>query len=133
MGTLWNKPVIIVNLHPARYTREFLSENDSFTVSFFPESRRKALAIMGSCSGRDGDKVSAAGLTPVSVGDSVGYKEANLTFLCRKLYQHQLSKEYLAPEICAYYQANPGVYPPDEDGEWQAHWVFVGEIIETIE
>ena len=133
MGTLWNKPVITVYLHPARYTRDFLRENDSFTVSFFPESCRKALGIMGSRSGRDGDKVSAAALTPVAVGDSVGYREASLTFLCRKLYQHSFDREELAPEIRAYYRERPGVFPPDEQGEWQPHWVFVGEILETLE
>ena len=133
MGTVWNRPVITVYLHPARYTREFLLENDCFTVSFFPESARGALGIMGSRSGRDGDKVSAAGLTPVAVGGSVGYREASLTFLCRKLYQHPFSREDLAPEIREYYQAHPGVYPPDENGEWHPHWVFVGEVIDALE
>lgn len=132
MGTLWNRPVITVYLHPARYTRDFLKENDCFTVCFFPESCKKALGLMGSRSGRDGDKVSAAGLTPVPVGESVGYKEASLTFLCRKLYQHPFDKENLSPDIQAYYQAYPKVYPPDESGAWQPHWVFVGEIIETL-
>ena len=132
MGTVWNRPVVTVYVYPARHTREFLLENDSFTVSFFPESCRKALGIMGSRSGRDGDKVSAAGLTPMAVGDSVGYREASLTFLCRKLYQHQLSREDLAPEIQEYYQSYPEVYPRDENGEWQSHWVFVGEVVETL-
>lgn len=132
MGTLWNRPVITVCLHPARYTRGFLLENDCFTVSFFPESCRKALAVMGSRSGRDGDKVGAAGLTPVPVSGSVGYKEASRTFLCRKLYQHQFSAEDLAPEIKTYYRSHPEVYPPDENGEWQPHWVFVGEVVETL-
>lgn len=133
MGTIWNKPVVTVFLHPARYTRDFLRENDSFTVCFFPESCKKALGIMGSRSGRDGDKVSAAGLTPVAVGDSVGYREASLTFLCRKLYQHSFDKDSLAPELQSYYQSYPRSYPPDGDGEWQPHWVFVGEIVQCIE
>lgn len=132
LGSLWNKPVVTVFLHPARYTREFLMKNDCFTVCFFPESCRKALAIMGSRSGRDGDKVSAAGLTPIRLGDSVGYREASRSFLCRKLYQHQFSRNELAPEIRDYYKAHPEVYPPDENGEWQPHWVFVGEVVETV-
>ena len=133
MGTIWNKPIVTVFLHPARYTRDFLRENDSFTVSFFPESHKRALEIMGSRSGRDGDKVSTASLTPVAVGDSVGYQEANLTFLCRKLYQHQFEKDDLAPEIQEYYRSFPKAFPPDKKGDWQPHWVFVGEVIETVE
>lgn len=133
VGTLWNKPVVTVYLHPARYTREFLQKSDSFTVCFFPESCRKALGIMGSRSGRDGNKVSAAGLTPVPMGESVGYREARVSFLCRKLYQHPFDKDALAPEIQSYYKDHPRVFPPDEEGQWQPHWVFVGEIIEIFE
>ena len=84
-------------------------------------------------SGRDGNKDEAAGLTPVAIGDSVAYEEAELTFLCHKLYQHQLTKEDIVPEIAEYYKTNPKVYPPDEDGEWQPHWLFIGEIIEVID
>ncbi len=133
MGTLWNRPVVTVYLHPARYTRELLLENGFFTVCFFPQEYRRALGIMGSRTGRDGDKARAAGLTPVPVGESVGYREASLTLLCRKLSQQPFAKEGLAPEIREYYRSHPEVYPPDENGEWQPHWVFVGEVLELIE
>ena len=59
------------------------------------------------------------------------YEEAEKTFLCRKIYQHQLAKEDIAPDVQEYYAANAKVYPVDENGEWQPHWVFVGEIIEV--
>ena len=138
MGTLWARPgndshVVTVYLHPGRYTQQFFRENDTFTVSFFPESCRKALGYMGSHSGRDGDKAKAAGLTPVSFGASVTYKEATMTFLCRKIYQHPFSKEDIASEVQDYYKENPKVYPVDENGEWQPHWVFVGEIIDEMD
>ena len=81
-------------------------------------------------SGRDGDKAAAAGLTPVAIGPGVMYKEANLTFLCRKLYQHQFSKEDLAPEIQEYYASMPQIYP-DFKGGWQPHIVFVGEVLDV--
>ena len=134
MGTLWTRPgksgsVITVYLYPTRYTREFLTASETFTVSFFPESCKKALAYMGDHSGRDGDKAAGAGLTPVPMGDSVTYAEANLTFLCRKICQHRLAKEEIAPDVRDYYAANPKVYPPVENGEWQPHYVFIGEII----
>ena len=136
MGTLWTRPgktgsVITVYLYPTRYTRELMMDSESFTVSFFPEGYQKALGYMGSKSGRDGDKVAAAGLTPVSMGNCVTYEEANLIFLCRKIYQHQFAKEDIAQDVQAYYESNPKVYPVDENGEWQPHYVFVGEIIEV--
>ncbi len=135
-GTLWTRPgtsgsVVTVYLHPARYTCEVLQAHETFTVSFFPEKYRAALGYMGSHSGRDGDKAAAAGLTPVPIGDSVTYREAEMTFLCRKVYQHPFEKEGLAPEIGEYYRSHPKAYPPDGDGEWQPHWIFVGEILRT--
>lgn len=123
-------PIVTVYVHPARYTSEFLRESDIFTVSFYPESCRKALSYIGAHSGRDGNKVAAAGLTPVTMGQGVTFREANLTFLCKKLYQHQFSRDDLAPEIQAYYAAAPQVYP-DFQGGWQPHIVFVGEITDV--
>ena len=136
LGTLWTRPgkdgaAVTVYLHPSRYTCDFARESEYFTVSFFPPEYRKALGILGSRSGRDGDKVAASGLTPKPMGGSVAFEEAELTFLCRKIYQHRMDKADIAEDVRAYYQANPKVYPPDENGEWQPHWVFVGEVTQS--
>ena len=135
LGKLWTRTgggsVVTVYIHPARFTSQFLLASDCFTVSFFPEAYKKALGYMGSHSGRDGDKTSAAGLTPVPMGTSVAYQEAELTFLCRKLYQHQFAKEDLAPEIREYYAASPRVYPSEDKDGWQPHIVFVGDILDV--
>ena len=90
------------------------------------------MEYIGSHSGRDGNKVAAAGLTPIEIGQGVTYKEANLTFLCKKLYQYQFSKEDIAPEVREYYASMPKVYP-DFKGGWQPHIVFIGEIIAVID
>ena len=136
LGTIWARPgkngaIVTVYLHPTRYTCEFLKANETFTVSFYPARYKKALGYMGSHSGRDVNKAEVAGLTPVAMGDSVTYEEANLTFLCRKIYQHRLAKENMAADVQALYKANPKSFPPDEDGEWQPHWMFIGEILEV--
>lgn len=138
MGTIWTRPgktgsTLTVYLHPARYTRDVLLESDTFTVSFFPKEQRKALALLGSRSGRDRDKVAEAGLMPVAAGSGVTFEEATLTFVCKKLYQHPLAKEDIASEIQEYYKADPKAYPVDENGEWQPHWVFMGEVVEVVE
>ena len=135
LGNIWGHdgktcPIVTVYVHPARYTSEFLTENDTFTVSFYPESCRNALCYMGSHSGRDGDKVAVAGLTPVAFGQGVTFQEANLTFLCKKLYQHQFAKENIAPEIQQYYASAPKAFP-DFNGGWQPHIMFIGEIIDV--
>jgi len=138
LGNIWSRagsvcPIVTVYVYPSRYTCEFLKANETFTVSFFPKEYRKALGYMGTHSGRNEDKVKAAGLTPVAIGSSVTYQQAHLTFLCKKLYQHEFVKENLADEIHDYYKASPAVYPPDANGEWQTHYMFVGEIIDVDE
>ena len=124
LGTIWGhagggRQIVTVYVNPARYTWEFLRESDTFTVSFFPEKYRKALGYLGSHSGRDGDKVAAAGLTPKALGGGVTFEEADLTFVCRKLYEAPFERERLAPEINEYYTG------------WEPHWMFVGEIVEA--
>ncbi len=52
LGTLWGRPVASVYVRQSRYTHAFLDENDYFTVSFYPEERRKTLGVLGSRSGR---------------------------------------------------------------------------------
>ena len=70
--------------------------------------KRWALGIMGSRSGRDGGKAAVAGLTPVGLGGSVTFEEASLTLVCRKVYQHRMSKDGMAPDIRDYYASKPG-------------------------
>ena len=138
LGTIWTKhgepgSIVTVYVHPARYTCEFLKKQDTFTVSFFSEEYRKALGYMGSHSGRKENKESNCGLTPISIGNSVGYAEANLTFVCEKLYQGQFEKEGLTEDIREYYVSNPSAYPLNEADEWEPHWMFVGKIVEVKE
>lgn len=130
LGTIWNKNTVTVYVHPARYTSEFLLKNDQFTISFFPEQYRKALGYMGSHTGRTEDKAAHAGLTPISMKETVGFQEANLTFVCKKLYQHKLSEKDLDASIQSFYAASPKVYP-DFHGGWQPHYVFAGEILDV--
>lgn len=134
MGTIWRaKQTITVYLHPARYTTEFLKDNDLFTVSFYPEECKQALRVMGSLSGRDGDKEKTAGLTPVAIDGTITFEEAEVTFVCRKLYEGRFLKEGLHDDVKTMYAASPKTFPPDENGEWQPHDMFIGEVIDVLE
>ena len=125
LGTIWGGPgggrsIVTVYVNPDRYTYDFLKDSDIFTVEFFPSEYRKALGYLGSHSGRDGNKVAAAGLTPKELAGGITFKEAHLTFVCHKLYQGEFQRDGLADEI------NHGVYENRDP-----HWMFVGEIIEA--
>ena len=137
LGTLWTTrggtgSVATVFVHHGRYTCDVLKESDYFTVSFFPEEYKKALTIMGTVSGRDHDKPKEANLTPTPIGECMTYEEASLTIYCKKIYQSRMNKEGIAKEYQEMYEANPKLYPPDEEGLWQPHWVFIGEILDIV-
>ena len=138
MGNIWGPnggdiSTVTVYIHPARYTQEFMAKYDTFTVSFFPESYHKALGYLGSHSGRDENKVANSGLTPVVAGDGVTFKEADLTFVCKKLYEHQFDEAYLAEKVKDYYASNPAVYTQAGHDRWEPHYMYIGEVVEAIE
>ena len=72
LGIMWGKKVATVYIRPQRYTKEFVDQNERFTISFYKEEYRKALSICGSKSGRDCEKEKEAGLTPYYVDGTTG-------------------------------------------------------------
>lgn len=86
-GIIWGTPAVFVFVRPQRYTLEFLKKSTGFTLSFYSEAERKALTLLGSKSGRDGDKVAESGLTPVFADGTVYFGEAKLVLFCHKLYE----------------------------------------------
>lgn len=121
MGTIWHRSIITVYVRPDRYTWQFLKDNDTFTVSFYPAELRPALMKMGRLSGRDCDKVSEAGLTPKDLGGCVTFAEANQTFVCKKIYMNQLNRNAVPEDARQIYQN--GIEP---------HWLIMGEVTEVL-
>ena len=121
LGTLWRKDVATIYIKPCRYTHQFMENNEFFVISFFDEEYRKALSIMGTKSGRDADKDKLSGLTPISHNETTIYKEAKLTLVCKKIYQHDMVLENIPQEaVETYYK------------EESAHTMYIGEVIEVI-
>ena len=112
LGWLWNKPVAFIFVRPERYTHEFLESSDFVTLSFFPESCRKALQICGTKSGRDCDKVKEAGLTPVELdGGPMTFEQARLTLVCRKLFKSDMKRaEFIDKDILAKWYGDAGLH-----------------------
>lgn len=121
LGTLWGRPVATVYVKPVRYTHRFLEENDWFTVSFYPEQYKKALALLGTKSGRDGDKVAAAGLTPEAVDNAVTFRQARLTLLCKKIYRQDLDAAAMPADVTADYYTDEA-----------PHTMYVGQVMRII-
>ena len=102
IGIQWEKPVFIAFVRTCRFTHDMLAGNAEFTVNVpVGEFPHKALSLLGSKSGRDMDKIAAAGLTLVepNVISVPGIKEFPLTLECRVLYQQLQHDNKLNDEL----------------------------------
>lgn len=119
MGELWNRPVVTVYVSSSRYTHSFMERNKYFTVTAFPPNMRSALQYIGTHSGRDGDKLKPAGLTPeyTELGNPI-FKEANLAIECRIIYSKPFDMDSIDKDVARIYDNGMGI-----------HTMYIGEIV----
>lgn len=129
LGAVWERgshssrlPTAVCFVRPQRYTKEFMDREPFFTLSRLPKEHRKALGILGPRSGRDGDKIADAGLTPVFAEGTTYFAEADLVFICRKLYQAPLVESGFVDK---------GLVEFNYNGDY--HEMYVGEIVKVLE
>ncbi len=106
-GVHWGRRAVTCLVRPTRHTFSFIEREPLVTFSFFGTESRKALEICGSTSGADTDKAAAAGLTPVLLeAGAVGFAEARLTFVCKKIYAQDIDPaRFIDPTIEKNYPA----------------------------
>lgn len=93
-GFLWAKPVATIYVRPERFTHEYIEKTNRFTLTFFPESMRKTLALMGSESGRTYDKMQEPTLSPIELpSGQIAFDEACLILDCNILYKDTLNAD----------------------------------------
>lgn len=119
VGVIWGKPSVTAYIRQTRYTKEFVDQNDTFTLTFLKDGHREALNVLGSKSGRDMDKMKDSGLTPVEVDGNVTFAEAELVLVCRKRFVQDMPKEnFLQQETLDRWYADQNY-----------HTMYIGEII----
>lgn len=101
LGIMWGKNVATAYIRPQRYTKEFVDREEVFTLSFLPEEYREALRVCGSVSGKNVEnKWEDAGLHPYYVDGTTAVEEANMVFVCRKLYAQDMKPEHFTETEC---------------------------------
>ncbi len=122
-GFIWGLPFVQVVVRPHRYTFEFMERYETFTVCAFPDRYRGALQLLGSKSGKAGDKIVESGLTPAASTRiaAPSYAEAELVLECRKIYWDDLKPDHF---LDGRIQAN---YPKKD-----YHRIYYGEIIAVL-
>ncbi|MCC0660222.1 flavin reductase [Clostridioides sp. ZZV14-6154] len=122
VGVYWSKNVVTTYIRPQRYTKEFVDNNDTFTIAFFDEKYREALNICGTISGRDINKVEKAELTPYFVDDTVAFEEANMIMVCKKLYHDTMPPENFDAK------ENDEKWYPKKD----YHTMYISEVVKVL-
>lgn len=126
IGAIWGTggamPTAICYVRPQRYTKEFMDREELYTLCFFPEGYKNKLAYLGSHSGKDGDKIAEAGLTPVFGSGFTYFSEASLVLVCRKVYQAPLKEEYFVDKSIV------DMHYPEKD----FHDMYIGEIVKVF-
>jgi flavin reductase (DIM6/NTAB) family NADH-FMN oxidoreductase RutF len=122
MGQFWIKKTLQVYVHPARHSYPIINKSKYFTVSFFPEPRCKALGIAGKLHGNLCDKTRETGLTPQFEQHGVYFSEAEIVFVCRKIYHTDVEESLFdAKDVFKEYYHDT-VY----------HRIFIGEIEKVL-
>lgn len=121
LGVMWGKNVAFVFIRETRYTKEFVDNGETFTLSFFDESKREMLGYMGKVSGRDEDKIEKMGLTFSECQDAPVFEDAELTLVCRKMYAQEMKEACFVDK-----EAVEKWY-----GEGNYHTMYVAEIVEV--
>lgn len=121
LGILWGKPMAIAYIRPQRYTKQFVDESEYFTLTFFSENWRKQLALCGTKSGRDMDKVKECGFTVAAAeGGAPYFEEAELVLVCRKQMMMPMAPAAIPSEVKEKHY----------DGDY--HDIYWGEIVEVL-
>lgn len=121
LGVIWNKNVVFAFVRPQRYTIEFMNNSEYFSLSFFDEEYRNALAYCGKYSGRDVDKAKECNLTPDFSQNAPYFEEANTVLVCKKLFVQDMTEDcFIDKSLLSNYENN------------DYHRVFVGEIVKVL-
>ncbi len=121
LGVMWNRPFAQVVVRPTRYTFEFMEEFETFTLCSFPDKYKSDLELLGTKSGRDGDKISETNLdvVPARKVAAPAFKQADLILECTKLYWQDLNPEY-------FIEKKIDLNYPNKD----YHRIYFGEIVD---
>lgn len=122
LGVMWGKDTAFIVVRQSRYTKEFIDNGDTFSLTFLPEEHRTALNYLGKVSGRTENKIEKSGLS-LAFQDSIPYiKEGKMVLLCKKLSSTPLlADQFISKEI---------------ENKWyrdgDMHSLYIGEILDIL-
>ena len=126
-SVMWGKSVFVAPVRKSRYSHELLETHGEFTVLIPSGDMKKTIAVCGSKSGRDTDKIALCNLTlePSSAVRVPHIKAHGLVLECRVIYKTDFVEEALDEEVREkwYSGGNAG----------DLHTLYFGEILAQYE
>jgi len=105
MGLLFRKPTTCCLLRTDRYTLELIQQEQTYTMSYFPDEYKKQVLFLGSKSGRCSEKMKEVELTSIQTpSGNRSFREARLIIECKLMqittpvvsdFYSQEAKDYL--------------------------------------
>ncbi len=123
-GVLWGEQVFLIYVRNSRYTYELLENSNDFTVSLVEENTfKKELAVCGTRSGRDMDKIRELNLDmkESQLVRSPYVKDALISYECEILMRVQLDKDNISDK------GLQDRYYPNGDN----HMLYIGRVLKT--
>ena len=125
LGKIWYKPVFVAYVRESRYTKALLEKNGEFTINIpLAPVDKNIIAVCGTKSGRDMDKIKELGLT-LEESETVsvpGIKELPLTLECKVIYKQDQDPSAIFPAYDDRY------YTKGTRNEGDYHTAYYGEI-----
>ncbi len=98
VGVLWGENVVTAYIRPQRYTKEFIDQQNCFSLTFF-NGYKKELSVLGQVSGRDTDKIKDVNFHLTYLDGVPTFKEGQLVFIVEKLYEDTIKPELLKKDF----------------------------------
>ncbi len=120
LGYIWSKPVFVILVRPNRYTFELIENVKDFSVNVLPKELNQEIAICGSESGRDVDKVVKCGfdMKHGECSNAFYINQSVIHYECRIIHKNKVDPGTLEPSIIdTYYEQR------------DFHTIYYGEIL----
>ena len=93
MGVLWGQNVVYAFIRPQRYTKQFVDQQECFSLSFF-NGYKKELSVLGTVSGRDQDKINHVHFHSRALRMAyLHLKKRVWVFIVEKIYEDDIKPE----------------------------------------
>ena len=121
LGVMWGKDVAFTVIRPTRYTKEFVDNSDTFSLSFLNRAYKEELSYLGTVSGRDEDKITKSKLTVAHFEGTPYFDEAEMVMICKKLFAQPYNPE-------SFIGFDEGKWYPNKD----YHTLYISEITKVL-